>query len=56
MAFSVGSFIGAPVATPLAQRYGRGILASGAVGLIAGVVGVVLAAWLSPSARRTTAA
>ena len=29
VAFSVGSFIGAPVAVPLAQRYGRRVLASG---------------------------
>jgi EmrB/QacA subfamily drug resistance transporter len=44
VAFSVGSFIAAPVATPLAQRYGRAILASGAVSMVAGIVGVVLAA------------
>ena len=29
VAFSVGSFLGAPAAVPLAQRYGRRILASG---------------------------
>ena len=29
VAFSVGSFIGAPVAVPLAQRHGRRVLASG---------------------------
>jgi len=44
VAFSVGSFIGAPVAVPLAQRYGRGILASGAAGMVAGIAGVALAA------------
>jgi EmrB/QacA subfamily drug resistance transporter len=44
VAFSVGSFIGAPVAVPLAQKYGRGILASGAVLMVAGIVGVAMAA------------
>jgi EmrB/QacA subfamily drug resistance transporter len=44
VAFSVGSFIGAPVAVPLAQRYGRGILAAGAAGMVAGILGVALAA------------
>ncbi len=44
VAFSVGSFIGAPVAVPLAQRHGRGILASGAAGMVAGIAGVALAA------------
>jgi EmrB/QacA subfamily drug resistance transporter len=44
VAFSVGSFIGAPVAVPLAQRYGRGILASGAALMVAGILGVALAA------------
>src|SRR6516162_4790520 len=44
VAFSVGSFIGAPVAVPLAQRYGRRILAIGAAGMVAGILGVALAA------------
>ncbi|HEX6518734.1 MAG TPA: MFS transporter [Streptosporangiaceae bacterium] len=44
VAFSVGSFIGAPVAVPLAQRYGRGVLAGGAVGMVAGIAGVAMAA------------
>jgi EmrB/QacA subfamily drug resistance transporter len=44
VAFSVGAFTGAPVAVPLAQRYGRGILASGGVLMAAGILGVTLAA------------
>ena len=44
VAFSVGSFIGAPVAVPLAQRYGRGVLASGGVAMVAGIAGVAMAA------------
>ncbi|MBV9853820.1 MAG: MFS transporter [Streptosporangiaceae bacterium] len=44
VAFSAGSFIGAPAAVPLAQRHGRGILASGAAGMVAGILGVALAA------------
>jgi EmrB/QacA subfamily drug resistance transporter len=44
VAFSVGSFITAPVAVPLAQRHGRRILASGAAGMVAGILGVALAA------------
>ena len=44
VAFSAGSFIGAPVAVPLAQRYGRRILAIGAAGMVAGILGVALAA------------
>jgi len=44
VAFSAGSFIGAPVAVPLAQRYGRGILAGGAVCMVAGIAGVAMAA------------
>ena len=44
VAFSVGSFIGAPAAVPLAQRHGRGILAAGGVLLAAGIAGVTLAA------------
>src|SRR5499427_2206288 len=44
VAFSVGTFVGAPVAVPLAQRYGRRILASGAVLMVAGIIGVALMA------------
>jgi EmrB/QacA subfamily drug resistance transporter len=44
VAFSVGSFIGAPAAVPLAQRYGRGVLACGAVAMVAGILGVAMAA------------
>jgi predicted MFS family arabinose efflux permease len=44
VAFSVGSFIGAPVAVPLAQRYGRSILALGGVLMVAGIAGISLAA------------
>ena len=44
VAFSVGSFVAAPVAVPLAQRHGRRILAGGAVLMVAGIGGVALAA------------
>jgi EmrB/QacA subfamily drug resistance transporter len=44
VAFSVGSFIGAPAAVPLAQRHGRRILASGALLMVAGIAGVAFAA------------
>jgi EmrB/QacA subfamily drug resistance transporter len=44
VAFSVGSFVAAPVAVPLAQRHGRRILASGAVLMVAGIAGEALAA------------
>ncbi|MGN6793886.1 MAG: MFS transporter [Streptosporangiaceae bacterium] len=44
VAFSVGSFIGAPIAVSLAQRYGRRILAIGAAGMVAGILGIALAA------------
>jgi len=44
VAFSVGSFIFAPVAVPLARRYGRVGLAGGGVLLVLGVVGVDLGA------------
>jgi EmrB/QacA subfamily drug resistance transporter len=44
VAFSVGSFAGAPVAVPLAQHYGRRILAIGAAGMVAGILGIALAA------------
>ena len=43
VAFSVGSFIAAPVAVPLAQK-ARRILAGGAVLMVAGIGGVALAA------------
>ena len=55
VAFSVGSFITAPVAVPLAQRYGRGILAAGAAGMVAGIVGIALepamSAWVAARGR-----
>src|SRR6516162_4537038 len=44
VAFSVGSFMLAPVAVPLAQKHGRSILAGGAVLMVAGIGGVALAA------------
>ena len=44
VAFSVGSFIAAPVAVPLAQKAGRRILAGGAVLMVVGIGGVALAA------------
>jgi EmrB/QacA subfamily drug resistance transporter len=44
IAFSVGSFICAPVAVPLAQRHGRRVLAIGAAAMVAGILGVALAA------------
>jgi len=44
VAFSVGSFVLAPMAVPLAQRHGRRILASGALLMVAGIAGVALAA------------
>jgi MFS family permease len=44
VAFSVGSFIGAPAAVPLAQRHGRGIVAAGGVLMVAGIAGVALGA------------
>ena len=44
VAFSVGSFVGAPIAVPLAQRYGRGVLAAGGAAMAAGMVGIALAA------------
>ena len=42
VAFSLGSFLVAPVAVPLAQRYGRVVLAAGGVIMAAGIAGVVL--------------
>ena len=44
VAFSVGSFILAPVAVPLTQRHGRGILALGGLLMVAGLAGIWLAA------------
>ncbi len=44
VAFSAGSFIGAPVAVPLAQRHGRRVLAIGGALMAAGIAGVALAA------------
>jgi EmrB/QacA subfamily drug resistance transporter len=44
VAFSAGSFIGAPAAVPLAQRYGRSVLALGGLLMAAGIAGVSLAA------------
>ena len=44
VAFSAGSFIGAPVAVPLAQRHGRSVLAIGGVLMAAGIAGVSLVA------------
>jgi EmrB/QacA subfamily drug resistance transporter len=44
VAFSVGSFVGAPVAVPLAQRHGRRVLAIGGALRVAGIAGVALAA------------
>jgi len=44
VAFSVGSFVAAPFAVPLAQKAGRRILAGGAALMVAGIGGVALAA------------
>jgi EmrB/QacA subfamily drug resistance transporter len=44
IAFSVGSFILAPIAIPLAQRLGRLVLVSGAVLMAAGIIGVDIGA------------
>jgi EmrB/QacA subfamily drug resistance transporter len=44
VAFSVGSFLAAPFAVPMAQRYGRVVLAIGGVLMAAGLGGVVLGA------------
>jgi len=40
VAFSVGSFLAAPVAVPLAQKYGRRVLVSGAAAMVAGLAAV----------------
>lgn len=42
LAFSVGSFLLAPMAVPLAQRYGRVVLVAGAILMAGGTLGVVL--------------
>jgi MFS family permease len=44
VALSVCSFLVAPAAVPLAQRYGRAILAIGALLMVAGIAGIALAA------------
>jgi EmrB/QacA subfamily drug resistance transporter len=44
VAFSVGSFVLAPMAVPLAQRHGRRVLALGALLMVAGIGGEALAA------------
>ncbi|HTQ89492.1 MAG TPA: MFS transporter [Streptosporangiaceae bacterium] len=44
IAFSVGSFVLAPLAVPLAQRHGRRVLALGALLMVAGIAGEALAA------------
>jgi EmrB/QacA subfamily drug resistance transporter len=44
VAFSVGSFIGAPAAIPLAQKHGRRVLVTGGVLMAAGIAGVALTA------------
>ena len=44
VAFSVGSFVAAPAAVPLAQRHGRVILATGALLMVVGMAGIAIAA------------
>jgi EmrB/QacA subfamily drug resistance transporter len=44
LAFSIGSFLLAPVAVPLAQRHGRGILSLGGLLMALGVFGVLIGA------------
>ena len=44
VAFSVGSFLGAPAAVPLARRHGRSVLVIGGALMAAGIAGVTLAA------------
>ncbi|HEY6314128.1 MAG TPA: MFS transporter [Streptosporangiaceae bacterium] len=44
VAFSAGSFIGAPAAVPLAQKHGRSVLAIGGALMAAGIAGVSLTA------------
>lgn len=43
VAFSAGSFLGAPAAVPLAQKYGRRILVIGAALMAAGIGGIMAA-------------
>jgi MFS family permease len=62
VAFSVGSFLLAPAAIPLAQRFGRLVLTCGGVVLALGTIGVALGAdsvkrqqsTISSNRRRTT--
>jgi EmrB/QacA subfamily drug resistance transporter len=44
LAFSIGSFLLAPMAVPLAQKYGRLVLCFGGVAMALGMLGVVLGA------------
>jgi MFS family permease len=44
LAFSIGSFVLAPFAVPLAERYGRVVLAGGGVLMAIGTLGVLLGA------------
>jgi EmrB/QacA subfamily drug resistance transporter len=44
VAFSVGSFIAAPLAIPLARRYGRLVLTGGALLMAAGTAGIAVGA------------
>jgi EmrB/QacA subfamily drug resistance transporter len=44
VAFSVGSFLLAPMAAPIATKHGRSVLALGGVLMVAGIAGVALAA------------
>ncbi len=44
LAFSVGSFVLAPIAVPLAQKHGRTVLSLGGVLMALGMVGVLLGA------------
>jgi EmrB/QacA subfamily drug resistance transporter len=44
VAFSAGSFLGAPAAVPLARRHGRSVLVIGGALMAAGIAGVTLAA------------
>ena len=44
VAFSVGSFVAAPFAIPLAQRWGRLVLAAGALLMAVGTAGIAVGA------------
>jgi len=44
LAFSAGGVISAPQAAGLAERYGRGVLAAGAILLVLGVAGMIVGA------------